>query len=103
MRARTIPSIALTLCLCVAASCSSTRRVPPKAVGEGDLSFGAEEWKRSAVPLRPGEPGKSPFWNAYAKRFIFAPAFDFKRIDNAVKYRYEIFSLSDSRTRHFES
>jgi hypothetical protein len=103
MRARTLPSIALTLCLCVVASCSSTRRAPQKAVGEGDSSFGAAEWKRSAVPLRPGEPGKSPFWNAYAKRFIFAPAFDFKRIDNAVKYRYEIFSLSDSRTRHFES
>ena len=65
--------------------------------------FGADEWKRSAIPLRPGEPGKAPFWNAYAKRFIYAPAFDFKRVENAVKYRYEILSLKDSSTYRFES
>src|SRR5688572_13235825 len=99
MRARTIRPIALMLSLFVAASCNSAGRAPHKEVGEGDPSLGAAEWKQSAIPLRPGEPGKSPFWNAYAKRFIFAPAFDFKRIDDAVKYRYELFSPSDSRTR----
>src|SRR5687767_10140936 len=66
MRARTIPSIALLLSLCVAASCNSAGKAPRKAAGDGDASFGTAEWKWSAIPLRPGEPGKSPFWNAYA-------------------------------------
>lgn len=77
----------------------SSRLAAPAARGK----FGAEEWRRSAVPLRPGEPGKAPFWNAYAKRFIYAPAFDFKPIANAVKYRFEIVSVKDSRTHRFES
>ena len=65
--------------------------------------FGAAEWERSTVPVRPGEPGKAPFWNAFAKRFIFAPAFDYRRVENAVKYQYEIWSLKDSSSHSFES
>ena len=75
--------------------------VPPTApvTGKGDLAayssagttvrkpFGEAEWRRSAVPLRPGEPGKAPFWNAYAKRFIYAPVFDFNRVEGGVKYQ----------------
>lgn len=65
--------------------------------------FGKAEWKRSAEPLHPGVPGKAPFWNAYAKRFIYAPAFDFKPVANAVKYRFEVASEKDSSVRTFES
>ncbi|MDO8540009.1 MAG: hypothetical protein Q7S40_06160 [Opitutaceae bacterium] len=65
--------------------------------------FGKAEWERSAVPLRPGEPGKAPFWNAFALRFIYAPAFDFRPVEGAVSYRYEITSVADGRTHRFES
>ena len=39
------------------------------------------------------EWGRAPngeFWNGYAKRFIFAPAFGFKPVDGAVKYVYDV-------------
>ncbi|MDO8541576.1 MAG: hypothetical protein Q7S40_14150 [Opitutaceae bacterium] len=65
--------------------------------------FGAAEWERSTVPVRPGEPGKAPFWNAFAKRFIFAPAFDYRRVENAVKYKYEIWSQKNGSNHSFES
>lgn len=66
-------------------------------------AFGKTEWKASAIPLRPGQPGKAPFWNVFAKRFIYAPAFNFKVIDGAVKYKYEVLSVKNSKTYTFES
>ncbi len=65
--------------------------------------FGKSEWEKSANPIRPGFPGKSPFWNKFAKRFIYAPAFDIKPIEGAVRYKYEILSLKDSSKYSFES
>ena len=38
--------------------------------------------------IRPGDDEGHPFWNGYAKKFIYAPAFDFKRIEGGVKYRF---------------
>lgn len=32
----------------------------------------------SLVPVRPGEPGTRPFWNAHSKCLTFAPAFNFE-------------------------
>jgi len=48
----------------------------------------------SCIPIKPGIPGESPFWNEYAHRFIYAPAFDFPESDSADSYRYSI--LPDS-------
>ena len=39
-------------------------------------------------PVRPGEPGKRPFWNSRAVKFIYAPAFDFKPFAQATSYRF---------------
>ncbi|MEJ7780392.1 MAG: hypothetical protein WKF68_12465 [Daejeonella sp.] len=44
----------------------------------------------TSIPVYPGEPGKQPFWNTYAKRFIYAPAFDFPEIKGALSYRFTI-------------
>lgn len=52
--------------------------------------------KEATVPIRPGKPGERLFWNIHAKRFMYAPAFDFKVVKNAVIYRYEILCTSDS-------
>lgn len=65
--------------------------------------FGKLSWEESATPLRPGIPGESPFWNKYAERFIYAPAFDYNKVENADKYRFEVVSEEDSSTYNFES
>lgn len=65
--------------------------------------FGADEWKRSAEPLRPGKPGEAPFWNGFAPRFVFAPAFDYKPVAGATKYRFELKSLKDGSAHRFEA
>ncbi len=59
--------------------------------------------QESAHPIHPGKPGQVPFWNKYARRFIYAPAFDFSKVDQADKYAYQILSLKDSSTYTFES
>ncbi|MCK4745786.1 MAG: hypothetical protein KAT15_02070, partial [Bacteroidales bacterium] len=44
----------------------------------------------SCIPIKPGIPGVSPFWNAHAHRFIYAPAFDFPESESADQYRFSI-------------
>lgn len=55
--------------------------------------FGARSLADSATPIRPGVPGKAPFWNQYAHQFIYAPAFDYKPITSAAKYRFDLKAL----------
>lgn len=66
-------------------------------------NFGQISLQESVIPLWPGEPGKAPFWNAPAYQFIYAPAFNYKLVPNAVKYNYQILSLADSSSYSFES
>ena len=60
------------------------------------LLLGASSQSRAQVPddtsrpVRPGEPGVRPFWNNYALRFIYAPAFDLPKVDGATNYRFKI-------------
>lgn len=42
----------------------------------------------SLITIHPGIPGQSPFWNTYAKRFIYTPAFDFEEVEGADDYQY---------------
>ena len=48
------------------------------------------------VPVRPGYEGRNPFWNAYSKKFIYAPAFDFKEVEGAENYRFTVTGEEDS-------
>lgn len=41
-------------------------------------------------PVRPGYEGRNPYWNGFAKKFIYAPAFGFADVSGAVKYRFEL-------------
>src|SRR4051812_47213889 len=50
--------------------------------------------QESLAPIRPGTPDKAPFWNAQAKQFIWAPAFDFKPVAGARAYRFTVKSES---------
>lgn len=70
--------------------------------GNNKIPFGEIAKRESAIPIHPGIPGKVSFWNKYAKRFIYAPAFDYPETKNANKYKYEILCLSDSSRFSFE-
>lgn len=52
--------------------------------------------KEYLVPVRPGYEGRNPFWNGYAKKFIYAPAFNFAETEGAVLYRFTISGGEDS-------
>lgn len=43
-----------------------------------------------SVPVRPGGVGERPFWNTYSIQFLYAPAFDFKPVEGAVRYRFTV-------------
>ncbi len=44
--------------------------------------------KEYLEPLRPGYEGRNPYWNKFAKRFLYAPAFDFQKTEGAAKYLF---------------
>lgn len=46
--------------------------------------------RQAAVPIRPGRPGCSPFWNGHSRTFIHPPAFDFKSVNGAKTYRFTL-------------
>ncbi len=68
-----------------------------KITGSGKIAL-----KESVEPIRPGIPGVRPFWNDYAVRFIYAPAFDFKPLEGAKHYKYTAINKSDGSTAQFE-
>lgn len=63
----------------------------------------AQAMEESMLPVRPGEPGKSPFWNLHAKRFIYVPSFDFEHVSEAVKYRFIAISDANCKYYNFEA
>ena len=50
--------------------------------------FHQRELEATKQPIRPGMPGETPFWNKFTKRFMYAPAFDFNKVNGAVKYKF---------------
>ena len=64
--------------------------------------FGKISLEESAIPIHSGVPGKTPFWNSNARQFIYAPAFDYKVINSADKYRYAIVSEVDGSKYNFD-
>ncbi len=59
--------------------------------------------EETAVPVRPGVPGKEPFWNGKSVQFLYAPAFDFKEVPGAVSYRFEIVPTTGGETQSFSA
>lgn len=47
----------------------------------------AEDLKK---PVRPGGVNGQPFWNVSSMQFMYPPAFDFKPVPGAVKYRFTV-------------
>ena len=46
------------------------------------------------TPVRPGYEGRNPYWNKFAKKFMYAPAFDFKAVEGAKTYQGAVPSSS---------
>ena len=42
------------------------------------------------IPIRQGGVDNRPFWNTYAKQFIYVPSFEFKEISGAKSYRFTV-------------
>lgn len=51
-------------------------------------NLNAEAAKEYLSPIRPGYEGRNPYWNGYATRFLYAPAFDFLDVSGASQYAY---------------
>lgn len=49
-------------------------------------------------PIRPGYESRNPFWNKFAQKFIYAPAFDFRKIDGATQYRFTVKPAAEGAT-----
>lgn len=77
-------SVCILLCGCRNTGCKT---------GDDILDYAkinAEAAESYLEPIRPGYEGRNPFWNGFAKKFIYAPAFDFKKIDGATAYRFTV-------------
>lgn len=48
--------------------------------------------------VRPGGHNGRPFWNRGARVFIYPPAFEFKRVDGADRYRFDV--IDDLHAKH---
>ncbi len=75
----------------------------PKAITLDWQKINAQAAKEYLTPLRPGVPGKQPFWNPYARRFLYAPAFEFKPVKGAKHYRFTVTTHQGSKKRVFEA
>jgi maltose/maltodextrin transport system substrate-binding protein len=73
-------SLLFLLCAAISGSAADNSA---KALAEQDR-------QQTLKSIRPGEPGVRPFWNIYSKRFIYAPSFDFKKVDGAANYHFVV-------------
>lgn len=90
-------TLAATLHLSCNPSSNQVERKP------GTVDYAALEREASMEPIHPGISGKRPFWNGYSKRFIHAPAFDFKEIPEATRYRFTFTAHADSQKYSFHA
>ena len=58
-------------------------------------ALNARAAKEYLEPLRPGYEEGNSWWNVFAHRFLYAPAFDFKEIEGAKEYRFELKSAEN--------
>ena len=52
--------------------------------------------KEYLEPVRPASEGRNPCWNKFAKKFMYAPAFDVPALEGASCYRFTV-STADGR------
>ena len=63
----------------------------------------AEAAEEYLTPIRPASEGRNPCWNEFCRKFTYAPAFDVKAKDGAVKYKFIVKSDSEGQEWSFTS
>ncbi len=100
---RTLVRIGMaSLLTCVTVLISSCNSSSPDQEGH-NAAFETRARGATLKPVHPGRPGRQPFWNQHATRFIYAPAFDFGTHADADAYRFIIRSRTDSQRVEFEA
>jgi hypothetical protein len=99
-----IPMIALTACLAsgIDASCHASEQVELNVTASPGNCAGRLARQDYLTPVRPGEPGKSPFWNKNALQFMYVPSFDFPLVASAKYYRFTA-TTADGSVYRFEA
>lgn len=69
-----------------------------KVLDKDFISLNRQAIREYSIPVRPGDNDGMPFWNKYAKSFMFAPVFEFVGKDKAKYYRYTV-----NDTIHFKA
>lgn len=89
--------LAVLACAACGSAVAREVRLPTKR-GMGRLMQDA-----TSRPVRPGNRARGvPFWNEYSRFFEYAPAFDFKPVKGAARYRFTV--IGDSHEfLHFEA
>lgn len=59
--------------------------------------------REASTAVHPGAPGQQPFWNGHARKFTYAPSFDFAAVDGATSYRFSAHSGADFETYVFSA
>jgi hypothetical protein len=100
MKATTVVLLAVWLSVCGMALAADAPAFAgkPAAKKAGDTTTNLDDWQKLntqaladyAQPIRPGIPGRSPFWNMAREAFKYAPAFDFQPVEGAQHYRFTI-------------
>ena len=75
--------------LCITAACA-----PQKDANRQLAEKAAVEYLQ---PVHPGS-AERPFWNGFAKKFIYAPSFDFQRVEGAANYLFTATSNDEKWT-----
>jgi len=84
----------LTTCTLLCGCCGSDCGTADASLDYAAINAqAAEQYLR---PIRPGYEGRNPFWDGFAKKFIYAPAFGFEPVESAVKYRFTVSHLGTS-------
>ncbi len=78
-------TLIITALLLMLASCAQKQAGLPFLDYDALNQQAAEEYLQ---PVHPGVRGEVPFWNKYAFKFTYAPAFDFDDVDGAAAYVY---------------
>lgn len=81
-----LAAAALACLMC--AGCSGNSRRPVPELNYEELN--AQALQEYLQPVHPGVRGKTPFWNGYSFKFIYAPAFDFDDVPGAISYIYSV-------------
>ena len=82
---KSFSTAAVLCCIMFLAACAGNKPKGPELDYEILNAQALEEYLQ---PIHPGIRGEVPFWNAFATKYIYAPAFDLDDVEGAAGYTY---------------